>query len=112
MNNNTPSFTDLELLTSLLREEIEASGGAISNLNVSDPFLDQLGGRTALILPYTFTVDLSGAGVDQQIDVIGTSVTFSDAQRGTYTFPIVAYNNDQDAFLGLCMVLDSITWKN
>lgn len=26
MNNNTPSFTDLELLTSLLREEIEASG--------------------------------------------------------------------------------------
>ena len=83
----------------------------IDNLDMSDPFLDKLGGKTAIVAPYVYTADYSGMGVDLQMDLAVIQLLVSDEALGTYTFTVTGGAEDQDAMTALCQILDSIVWK-
>ena len=88
---------------------MESIGIVVTDVEVIDTALNNIGGKPAIMTAYTYNADYTGMGVDLNTPMATIQAIVSEQGMGTYIITMGA--EDMDRVLELAQTADTISWK-
>lgn len=107
-NVNIESFGSTVM--QMAAQQLNAQGLAASNMTFIGGMMQDLNGKPALAIIYSYDADYSNLGKDYQTTLYVLQAYVSEKEMGSYTFTVTT--EDMENIGVLDAMMDSIVWKN